>query len=174
MGLRYTEFISINTQAIKELDNKLSKLACGLSGDVKVWEYLNYQSENDEIIKRLETLENRGLELEPIIEECDHSELKEEIKQLKIENKKQEDCISQLISDNMNLNDKVNMLMEKLEKLINVKPAISMNIIETDDGEDTGYDILNGKINDLEKQINKIDNKVKKLTTGYNKMIKNM
>jgi len=171
LGLRYTEFISINTQAIKELDSKVSRLVNGISGETKV--DLNYHTDNSELLERIENLENK--KLETIKEEYDDSELKDEIKQLKIDNRKQEDCINQLIADNMILTDKVNMLMEKFEKFDKFeKPTVSMNIIETDDGDNTVYDLLNGKINDLEKLVHKVDNKVKKLTTGYNKLVKQL
>ena len=70
------------------------------------------------------------------------------------------------------INERFMQYDEKLKE--NSSNNIGMNIIETDDGEDAGYDMLNGKIMDVEKQINKLDNKVKKLTTGYNKLIKKL
>ena len=163
LGLRYGEFISLNTSAIQHLDKKINKLAIRLNnhdGDsVKV--DLNYHTDSDEIFERLEILENR--ELTPIVEEYDDSEILEEIIELKEENTKLKEQIKFL-----------NEKFEEYEKKLNEYVLPNLSIIETDDGEDAGYDILNGKIIDIEKHVNKIDNKVKKLTTGYNKLVKNM
>jgi len=172
LALRYTEFISINTQAIKELDNKVTRLVNGISGETKV--DLNYHTDNSELVERIENLENK--KLETIKEEYDDSELREEVKELKEENtklKEQNKLLNERFDEFMKL---VSNKFEEYEKKLNenVVPNVSMNIIETDDGEDAGYDILNGKIQDLEKHVNKIDNRVKKLTTGYNKLVKNM
>ena len=183
LALRYGEFISLNTAAIQELHKKLKILAIRVNnngGEVKS-DLSSFHTADEDIIERLEILENR--ELTPIHEEYDDTEVLEKLKQNEdeIKNLKQEN--SELKEQNKMLNDKLEDFMklmnerfmqydEKLKE--NSTNNIGMNIIETDDGEDAGYDMLNGKIMDVEKQINKLDNKVKKLTTGYNKMIKNM
>jgi len=163
LGLRYSQFIALNSAAIQELHKKLNKLAIRLNnhdGDsVKV--DLNYHTDSDEIILRIEALENK--KLETIKEEYDDSEILEEIIELKDENTKLKEQIKFL-----------NEKFEEYEKKLNEYVLPNLSIIETDDGEDAGYDILNGKIIDIEKHVNKIDNKVKKLTTGYNKLVKNM
>lgn len=180
LGLRYSQFIALNTSAIQELHKKLKILAIRVNngGEVKS-DLSSFHTADEDIIERLEILENR--ELTPIHEEYDDTEILEKVKQNEdeIENLKQEN--SELKEQNKLLNDKLEGFMklmnerfmqydEKLKE--NSTNNIGMNIIETDDGEDAGYDMLNGKIMDVEKQINKLDNKVKKLTTGYNKLIK--
>jgi hypothetical protein len=134
LGLRYSEFISVNTQAIKELDEKLKILAIrvnnNVGGDVKV--DLNYHTDSSELVERIEALESKK-QLETVVEEYDDSELKQQIKQLQIDNRKQEDCISQLISENMNLTEKLNMLMERFDKFVEDKPNVEMKIIDDSD-----------------------------------------
>jgi len=185
LGLRYAEFISINTQAIKEMDEKLKILAIRVNnGDcgegVKV--DLNYHTDSSEIIERLEILENR--ELSPITEEYDDSEMKEEMKKLKIEmidlkieNKKQEDCISQLIADNMNLSKKLEMLMEKFEKF-DETPNVGMKIEDNSDmilSEGGDLDMMENvqeRLHNVEQKITKLSNKQAKLVTAVNKLKK--
>jgi len=183
LGLRYSEFISVNTQAIKELDEKFKVLAIRLNnvgqdetagGEIKV--DLNYHTDSDEIMERLEILENR--ELTPIVEECDHSKLEEEIKNLKIENKKQEDCISQLIADNMILTDKLNMLMERFEKFVEDKPNVELKIVDNSDmilsetGNEDHMEMIEGRLHAVETKLTKVENKQKKLVTVVNKLNK--
>jgi hypothetical protein len=181
LGLRYTEFVSVNTQAIKELDSKVSRLVSGLSSDTKV--DLNYHTDSSELVERIEALENR--ELTPITEEYDDSEMKEEMKQLKIEmidlkieNKKQEDCISQLIADNMNLTEKLNMLMERFDKFVNDKPNVKLQIEDNSDmllseggGEDHA-EMIESRLYTLETKLTKVENKQRKITTIVNKLNK--
>jgi len=175
LALRYTELISVNTQAIKELDNKVTRLVNGISGETKV--DLSVHTPNEELIERLEALENKK-PLAPVVEECDHSKLEEEIKQLKIDNKKQEDCINQLISDNMNLTDKLNMLMERFEKFLNDKPNVELKIVDESDillseggGEDHA-ELIESRLHTLETKVTKISNKQAKLVTAVNKLKK--
>jgi hypothetical protein len=186
LALRYSEFISVNTQAIKELDEKLKILAIRVNnsdGGETVKVDLNYHTDSDEIIERLEILENR--ELTPIVEECDHSEMKEEMKQLKIEiidlkieNKKQETNISELIADNMNLTDKLNMLMERFEKFVEDKPNVEMKIVDNSDmilsetGNEDHMEMIEGRLHAVETKLTKVENKQKKITTIVNKLNK--
>jgi hypothetical protein len=182
LGLRYGEFISINTKAIQELDSKLTKLVSGISTGTKV--DLSLHTPNEEIIERIEALENKK-PLETVVEEYDDSELKEELKllkteiiDLKIENKKQEDCISQLIADNMNLTEKLNMLMERFDKFVNDKPNVEMKIIDDSDillseggGEDHA-EMIETRLYTLETKVTKLSNKQSKLVTAINKLKK--
>ena len=182
LGLRYAEFISINTSAIKELDAKLKIMAIKLNntdGDVKV--DLNYHTDSSEIIERLEILENR--ELTPIVEEYDDSELlekviqnEEQIKILKIENKKQEDCISQLIADNMNLTEKLKMLMERLDKFdetpnVGIKIEDNSDILLSENGPDH-MEQIEERLHSVEQKVTKLSNKQTKLITAVNKLKK--
>ena len=182
LGLRYTEFISINTQAIKELDSKVSRLVSGLSSDTKV--DLNYHTDSSELIERLEALENKK-PLETVVEEYDDSELlekvnqnKEEIKILKIENKKQEDCISQLISENMNLTEKLNMLMERFDKFVNDKPNVKLEVVDDSDillsetGDNDHMEQIEERLHNVEQKVTKLSNKQTKLVTAVNKLKK--
>jgi len=179
LGLRYSEFISVNTQAIKELDEKLKILAIRVNnsdGDIKV--DLNYHTDSSEILERLEALEiyNRLEQNGTIVEEYDDTELKEEIKNLKIENKKQEDCISQLIADNMILTDKLNMLMERLDKFVEDKPNVKLEVVEEDqllseNGADH-MEQIEERLHSVEQKVNKLSNKQAKLITAVNKLKK--
>jgi hypothetical protein len=179
LGLRYSEFISVNTQSIKELDEKLKILAIRVNnsdGDsVKV--DLNYHTDSDEVIERLEILENR--ELTAIVEEYDDTELKQEIKQLKIDNKKQEDCISQLIADNMNLSKKLEILMERIDKL--EKPNVKLEVVDDNDmlllsegGNEDHMEIIEGRLHAVETKLGKVEGKQKKITTLVNKLNKQL
>ena len=190
LGLRYSQFIALNSAAIQELHKKLKILAIRVNngGDEVKSDFSSYHTADEDIIERLEILENR--ELTPIHEEYDDTEVLEKLKQNEEKVKQNEDEIENLKQENSELKEQNKLLNDKLEdfmKLMNERfmqydekikenstNNIGMNIIETDDGEDTGYDMLNGKIMDVEKQINKLDNKVKKLTTGYNKLIKKL
>ena len=178
LGLRYGEFISVNTKAIQEIDEKLKILAIrvnnNVGGDVKV--DLNYHTDSSEIIERLEILENR--ELTPIVEEYDDSELKEEIRQLQIDNRKQEDCISQLICDNMNLTEKLNMLMERFDKFVNDKPNanVKLEVVEeepllSENGLDH-MEQIEERLHSVEQKVTKLSNKQTKLVTAINKLKK--
>jgi hypothetical protein len=175
LGLRYTEFVSVNTQAIKELDNKVSKLVNGITGETKV--DFSLHTPNEEIMERLEELENKK-PLETVVEEYDDSELKQQIKQLQIDNRKQEDCISQLISENMNLTEKLNMLMERFDKFVEDKPNVEMKIIDDSDillseggGEDHA-EMIESRLYTLETKVTKLSNKQTKLVTAVNKLKK--
>jgi len=172
LGLRYSEFISVNTQAIKELDDKVSRLVKGISGETKV--DLNYHTDSSELVERIEALENK--ELSPIVEEYDDSELKEEIKILKIENKKQEDCISQLIVDNMNLTKRLDMLMEQFSKFVNDKQNVKLEVVEeepllSENGLDH-MEQIEERLHTVEQKVNKLSNKQAKLITAVNKLKK--
>jgi len=181
LGLRYSEFISVNTQAIKELDDKVSRLVSGISGETKV--DLNYHTDSSEIIERLEILENR--ELAPIVEECDHSELKQQIKQLQIDNRKQEDVISSLVSENQILSEenkqiknKLDLLCEQVQKLLNDKPNVELKIVDESDmllsegGNDDHMEQIESRLYTLESKVTKISNKQAKLVTAVNKLKK--
>jgi hypothetical protein len=183
LGLRYGEFISVNTQAIKELDSKVSRLVSGLSSDTKV--DLNYHTDSSELVERIEALEiyNRLEENGTIVEEYDDSELKEELKllkteiiDLKIENKKQEDVITQLIADNMNLSKKLEMLMEQFSKFVNDKPNVELKIEEEQLLSDTGdLDMMENvqeRLHIVEQKVTKLTNKQSKLVTAVNKLKK--
>ena len=185
LALRYSEFISVNTQAIKELDEKFKVLAIRVNnsdGEAPVKVDLNYHTDSDEIIERLEILENR--ELAPVVEEYDDSEMKEEMKQLKIEiidlkieNKKQEDCISQLIADNMNLSKKLEMLMEKFEKFdetpnVGMKIEDNSDMILSDTGDLDMMENVQERLHNVEQKITKLSNKQAKLVTAVNKLKK--
>jgi len=173
LGLRYGEFISVNTQAIKELDSKVSRLASGITGATKI--DLSLHTPNEEIIERLEILENKK-PLETVVEEYDDTELKQQIKQLQIDNRKQEDCISQLISENMNLTEKLNMLMERFDKFVNDKPNVELKIEEEQLLSDTGdLDMMENvqeRLHIVEQKITKLTNKQAKLVTAVNKLKK--
>lgn len=173
LGLRYGEFISINTSAIKELDSKVSRLASGITGATKI--DLSLHTPNEEIIERLESLENKK-PLENVVEEYDDSELKQQIKQLQIDNRKQEDCISQLISENMNLTEKLNMLMERFDKFVNDKPNVELKIEEEQLLSDTGdLDMMENvqeRLHNVEQKVTKLTNKQAKLVTAVNKLKK--
>jgi len=164
-GLRYSEFIALNTASIKQLNNKLNLL---INSDVS--------------FNNLNT-----------IVEYDDKEVKNEIENLKDENEKLNEKIVDLESQVNTLSQQNNSLNERLDDLTNLMKEqfilfeeklkefsnnsnnISMNIIEdTDDGEENIYDVINSKIVDVEKQVLKLDNKVKKLTTGYNKIVKKL
>lgn len=163
LALRYGEFISLNTSAIQHLDKKINKLASG-------------------------NLSTSSLDT---IVEYDDKEVKNEIENLKEENEKLHDLVVDLEGEVNSLKEENNSLNDRLDNLTNfTKEAIllieekfkelnssnvSMNIIEdTDDGEENIYDVINSKIVDVEKQVLKLDNKVKKLTTGYNKIVKKL
>jgi exonuclease VII small subunit len=175
LGLRYTEFISINTQAIKELDSKVSRLVSGLSSDTKV--DLNYHTDSSELVERIEALENKK-PLETVVEEYDDSELKQQIKQLQIDNRKQEDCISQLISENMNLTEKLNMLMERFDKFVNDKPNVKLEVVDDSDillsetGDNDHMELVEQRLHTLETKVTKLSNKQTKLVTAINKLKK--
>ena len=179
-GLRYSEFISVNTKAIQELDHKVSRLASGISTETKL--DLSVHTPNEEIIERIEALENKK-PLETVVEEYDDSELKEEMKQLKIEiidlkieNKKQEDCISQLIADNMNLTEKLNMLMERFDKFVEDKPNVKLQVVEeepllSENGLDH-MEQIEERLHNVEQKVTKLSNKQTKLVTAINKLKK--
>ena len=161
LGLRYSQFISLNTAAIQELHKKINKLASGNLSTSSLDTIVEY--DDKEVKNEIENLKQENSELN---NKLDH------LKQENIELKEQNKLLNDKLEDFMKLmNDR---FLQYDEKIKEKSSNIDMNIIETDDGEDAGYDILNGKIIDLEKHINKIDNKVKKLTTGFNKMIKNI
>lgn len=180
LGLRYNEFVSVNTQAIKELDAKVSRLASGITGETKV--DLNYHTDSSEVIERLEILENR--ELTPIVEEYDDTALLEKVKQneeeikiLKIENKKQEDCISQLIADNMNLSKQLKMLMERLDKFdetpnVGMKIEDNSDILLSEGGGEDHAEMIESRLHTLETKVTKLSNKQSKLVTAINKLKK--
>ena len=160
LALRYGEFISLNTAAIQELHKKINKLASGNLSTSSLDTIVEY--DDKEVKNEIENLKQENSELN---NKLDH------LKQENIELKEQNKLLNDKLEDFMKLmNDR---FLQYDEKIKEKSSNIDMNIIETDDGEsDLGYDMLNGKIMDVENQINKLDNKVKKLTTGYNKLIK--
>jgi hypothetical protein len=175
LGLRYGEFISINTKAIQELDSKLTKLVNGISTGTKV--DLNYHTDSSELVERIEALESKK-QLETVVEEYDDSELKQQIKQLQIDNRKQEDCISQLISENMNLTEKLNMLMERFDKFVNDKPNVKLEVVDDSDillsetGDNDHMELVEQRLHTLETKVTKLSNKQTKLVTAINKLKK--
>ena len=174
LGLRYSEFISVNTKAIQELDSKVSRLVSGITGETKV--DLSVHTPNEEIMERIEALENKK-PLETVVEEYDDTELKQQINQLKIENKKQESCINDLITENQKLSEKLNMLMERFDKFVNDKPNVEMKIIEeepllSEGGGEDHAEMIESRLYTLETKVTKLSNKQSKLVTIINKLKK--
>jgi len=168
LALRYGEFISLNSAAIQHLDKKINKLASGNLSTSSLDTIVEY--DDKEVKNEIENLKQ------------ENSELNDKLDHLKQENSELNDKLDHLKQENSELNVKLEDFMKLMnekfmqydEKIKEKSSNIDMNIIETDDGEDTRYDLLNGKIMDSEKQINKLNNKIKKLTTEYNKLIKKL
>ena len=186
LGLRYSEFISVNTQAIKELDNKVARLVNGLSTDTKV--DLNYHTDSSELVERIEALElyNRLEENGTIVEEYDDTELLEKIKEnekkinnLNIENRKQQDIIQELLIDNQQLNNKLEMLLERFNKFVEDKQNVELKIIDNNDiilsetGENDHMEQVETRLYAVENKLTKVENKQRKITTIVNKLNKN-
>jgi hypothetical protein len=174
LGLRYAEFISVNTQAIKEIDSKLTKLVNGISTGTKV--DLNYHTDSSELVERIEALENKKT-LETVVEEYDDSELKQQIKQLQIDNHKQESCINDLIIENQNLSKKLEMLMERFDKFVNDKPNVKLEVVEeeqllSDTGDLDMMENVQERLHNVEQKVTKLSNKQAKLVTAVNKLKK--
>jgi len=177
LGLRYTEFVSVNTQAIKELDSKVSRLASGITGETKV--DFSLHTPNEEIMERLEILENR--ELSPIVEECDHSEMEQRINFLTSENNKQNDIIQELLIDNQQLNNKLNTLLEKFNEYVekqktnNIELKIEDNEnILSETGDCDHMEMVEQRLHTVETKLTKVENKQRKITTIVNKLNKNL
>jgi len=175
LGLRYSEFISVNTQAIKELDHKVSRLVNGITGDTKL--DLNYHTDSSELVERIEALENKK-PLAPVVEECDHSYLEKEISFLKSQNIKQNDIIQELVIDNQQLNNKLEMLMERIEKL--EKPNLKLEVVDDSDmilsenGNEDHMEMIEGRLHAVETKLGKVEGKQKKITTLVNKLNKQL
>ena len=182
LGLRYGEFISINTKAIQELDSKLTKLVSGISTGTKV--DLNYHTDSSELVERIEALENKK-PLETVVEECDHSEIETAIEFLKSQNNKQNDIIQELVAENQNLSsenkeikNKLDLLYEQVQKLLQDKLNVEMKIVDESDvllseggGEDHA-EMIELRLHTLETKLTKVENKQRKITTIVNKLNK--
>ena len=175
LALRYGEITCINTAAIKEIDDKLNRVINSISGETKV--DLSVHTPNEEIIERLEALENKK-PLAPVVEECDHSYLEKEIEYLKSQNNKQNDIIQELVIDNQELNNKLNMLLERFEKSLEDKQNVELKIVDDSDvllsenGNDDHMEQIESRLYTLESKITKITNKQAKLVTAVNKLKK--
>ena len=180
LGLRYSEFISVNTKAIQELDSKVSRLVSGITGETKV--DFSLHTPNEEIIERLEALESKK-PLETVVEEYDDSELKQQINQLQIDNHKQESCINDLITENQKLSEenkqiknKLDLLYEQVQKLLEDKPNVKLQVVEeepllSENGLDH-MEQIEERLHNVEQKVTKLSNKQTKLVTAVNKLKK--
>ena len=162
MGLRYTELISPIIKAVQELDAKFNKL--GSEGIIIKEVYKDEKQENDfSNIKNL--LKSMKQPQESVVDE----EYKQKLESIEIKNK----IISEKYDD---LHEKHNNLLEQVEQLKSVieekpEPEAEDEEPESDSGNSV-LDIIQQRLFELEKKQTKLDNKVKRISTIVNKLVK--
>ena len=160
MGLRYTELIAPIIKAVQELDAKFNKL--GSEGVVIKEVYKAEKRENDfSNIKKL--LKSMG---KPEVKQ----QYEEQIESLTIKHK--------IVNEKFNcVNDKYNSLLgqvEELKQVLQSKPEQEPEQ-EPEEESDNGssvLDIIQQRLFNLEKRCTKNENKLKKITTIVNKLVK--
>jgi hypothetical protein len=156
IGLRYEEFISINTKAIQELNERLTFVELRKP-------QLQRQSEindNSNLNDAISSLQNRLHEIEGKID----GDSKNEVDSEKYE----------LINSLMDKNNYLETKVAELEDRINNPPKVESKV-EIQESESDGLSMietLQDRLYRSEQQIAKMDKLIKKLVSATNKLIK--
>lgn len=154
-GLRYTELISPIIKAVQELDAKFNKL---ITDKVVIKEvYKAEKQEND--------FSNIKALLKSMAKPEKQQEYEEQIESLTIKHK--------ILNGKYNdVNEKYTSVLGQIEEL---KQVLSKPEPEPEEESDNGssvLDIIQQRLFDLEKRCTKNENKLKKITTIVNKLVK--
>ncbi len=159
-GLRYTELIAVIIKALQELDAKFNKL--GSDGIIVKEVYKAEKQQNDfSNIKKLLKSMGKPEQEKPVI----------------LENLKYEQQIESLNIKHKIINDKYTSVLgqiEELKTILQTKPEQEEEEepdIESDNGSSI-LDIIQQRLYELEKRCNKNENKLKRITTIVNKLVK--
>jgi len=190
-GLRYTELIAPLIKAVQELDYKFNKL--NTDGVViKEVHKLEKQDPFCNIKNLLKSMNKEEEEVKPIIDNTELELIKNNMRDLSNNYKDLSNNYNELCCKYETLDLSYNLIVQKCEtmdicnneitskfnelceKMDNMKHNNS-HINDTDEDSDTSHNILDliqQRLYELEKQNNKLQNKVKKQTTIINKLVK--
>jgi DNA repair exonuclease SbcCD ATPase subunit len=183
LGLRYGEFISINTKAIKELDEKLSKLQKSsviIHEDGETKSDVNYHTDTSELYERIESLEQQIEEMSDTIGENtiqnvieiqsddDRTELTEELERLSRKNDKLEETLNNNDAVIQELVRKINVLENRLKQKQDEETE------EESEGGINMVEMLQNRNYEMEQRMNKLEKTHKKLTSNLNKILKQL
>lgn len=181
LGLRYSEFISVNTKAIQELDSKVSRLVSGIiheDGETK--SDVNYHTDTSELYERIESLEQQIEEMSDTIGENtiqnvieiqsddDRTELTEELERLSRKNDKLEETLNNNDAVIQELVRKINVLENRLKQKQDEETE------EESEGGINMVEMLQNRNYEMEQRINKLEKQNKKLTSNLNKILKQL
>ena len=182
LGLRYGEFISLNTAAIQELDSKLSKLQKSsviIHEDGETKNDVNYHTDTSALYERIETLEQLIEEMSDTIGENtiqnvieiqsddDRTELTEELERLSRKNDKLEETLNNNDAVIQELVNKINVLENRLKQKQDEET-------EESEGGINMVEMLQNRNYEMEQRMNKIEKQNKKLTSNLNKILKQL
>ena len=182
LGLRYAEFISVNTQGIKELDEKLTKLQKSsviIHEDGETKSDVNYHTDTSELYERIEALEQQIEEMgdsigenvvQNVIEiqsDDDRTELTEELERLSRKNDKLEETLTNNDAVIQELVNKINVLENRLKQKQDEET-------EESEGGINMVEMLQNRNYEMEQRINKLEKQNKKLTSNLNKILKQL
>ena len=183
LGLRYSEFISINTSAIKELDNKVSRLQKSsviIHEDGETKSDVNYHTDTSELYERIESLEQQIEEMSDTIGENtiqnvieiqsddDRTELTEELERLSRKNDKLEETLNNNDAVIQELVRKINVLENRLKQKQDEETE------EESEGGINMVEMLQNRNYEMEQRMNKLEKTHKKLTSNLNKILKQL
>ena len=181
LGLRYSEFISVNTKAIQELDSKVSRLVSGIiheDGETK--SDVNYHTDTSELYERIESLEQQIEEMSDTIGENtiqnvieiqsddDRTELTEELERLSRKNDKLEETLNNNDAVIQELVRKINVLENRLKQKQDEETE------EESEGGINMVEMLQNRNYEMEQRMNKLEKTHKKLTSNLNKILKQL
>jgi len=165
-GLRYTEFISVLIKSVQELNNKFNQLDT------------NGILAKEVVIKR-EDVVNQNQEETKCNCQCNFSkieELQEHLSIQQIQINTQECKIEMLTESNktlMSYNDELSLKLNSLEELIENKQSCNHQPEDDEsDNQSSILDLIQDRLFALEKDNQKLKNKISKQNTLINKLVK--
>jgi hypothetical protein len=190
-GLRYEEFIALNSKAIQELNEKVKKLEKRKAGSIDIAPLTEDRDPNRlrptvvrdlvQIFERLDNLENQPLSKSPqpqlhrCIEISRINELNDRISALECNEVKGSPSSEEfeLVHSLMEKNHQLELKVDELERKLNSIPKVeSKNEILESDGGVNMMELLQQKNFELEQRLIKMEKQNKKLVQAVNKLLR--